>query len=115
MAKKKEVAKEGAEKEVEVVDTDGVVFVNRDKLDRAKEIVALVSGALVPKTEEQMERKDRFTAKFAEAEIAPKGKEALRFAYETLGGLVRTRAEQAAVGEQVAQMKKKQKKKQVEE
>ena len=78
----------------EAVSEDGVIFVNREKRERAQIIVDLVSGKRVPKTEGEADLRDRFAGKFTEAEVNPKGKDALRFAYETLGGLVRTPAEQ---------------------
>lgn len=97
------------------VETEGVVFVNREKLERAKDIVALVSGARVPKNEQEAERKEHYTAKFAEAEQNPKSKDALQFAYELLGGLVRTPEEQSEADAGKVAAQKRNKKKAVQE
>lgn len=78
------------------------VFVNREKLERAKGILELVSGKRVPRTDGEAEQKERFAAIFADNDQDPKHKDALRFVYETLGGLVRTESEQKDADEAAA-------------
>lgn len=98
------------------VEVGDVIYVNRDKFNRAKIIVALVSGAKVPANDSEADRKDKMVAQFAAAEVSPKGEDALRFAYEhLLGGLVRTPAEQEDADKESAAMRKKFNKKKVEE
>lgn len=117
MAKKKEAIEEGevaAPSAIEAVGND--IFVNRDKLTRARDIVELVSGKRAPRDEGEADRKERFTAHFATHEVNPKSATALRFVYETLlGGLVRTEEEQEAADSAAVAARRKHKKKQVEE
>lgn len=121
MAKAKAKAKavggsqdEGTAAVAPVEAVDGVVFVNREKLGRARDIVALVSGKRAPLTDSEADKKDRFSALFASSEADPKGKDAVRFAYELLGGLVRTQAEQDEADEDAAEAQRKFKKAPVE-
>lgn len=91
-----------------------VIFVSREKLDRAKEIVALVSGAQAPRTAEEVERQAHYAMILSGRDINPKAKDALRAVYELLGGLVRTPEEQRAAEEQGKKMAAKFKKKAVQ-
>lgn len=111
---------EEAEEEPEVKSSRPIVegdeiYVNRDKYNRAKVIVALCTGKKVPATEQERERKEFMGGRFAEAEVDPKGKGAFRFAYETLlGGLVRSPKEQAAADKAAAKQTAKFKKKKID-
>mgnify|MGYP001602935831 CR=1 FL=1 len=116
MAKKKvPVAGNAAEPAAEPVVVDsGVILVNREKVERATEILALVTGKKVAKNSGEEERRDRFTAVLAEKEIKPNSKGALQAVYEILGGLVRTPEEQEAADENAADIRKKNKKRAIE-
>lgn len=71
-----------------------VIFVNDEKLKRASDIVALVNGKRAVITDRDAEIQTFWVEAFKREEI--KGEEAqVRFVYERLGGLVRTRGEQA--------------------
>lgn len=68
-----------------------IVFVNAVKKGRADEIVALVSGALIPKTPELVELKNKFVVIFEQDGVDVKDtEEATAFVYEKLGGLIST-------------------------
>lgn len=113
-------------KKAEAVDTDeleeeatkpavesvgNTVFVNRDKLARARGIVELVSGKRAPRNDSEADQKERFTGHFAAHEVSPKDPKAVHFVYETLlGGLVRTHAEQQEAEDNATAAKKKFKK-----
>lgn len=95
-----------------VVAEGDAVYVNRDKLERAKDIVALVSGKRTPANDTEADRKERFAGHFATHEEDPKGKGAVRFVYEKLlAGLVRTPAEQEEAEADAAEARSKHKKK----
>lgn len=96
-------------------EADGVIFVNREKLSRAKDIVALLTGKLIPRTPEESDRKELFSGFLAQAEIDLKDPKALQFVYEKLGGLVRTPDEQEVADEEAEVMRKKNKKRAIEE
>ena len=114
MAKK--AKEEDTEKDPVPTEQDGLIFVNTEKLARAKSILSLVSGKTVPKNDQEAEKKDTYTAHLASAEIGVKDEGALRFIYEKLlGGLVRTPAEQEEVDEAAKEAAAKNKKKAVEE
>lgn len=114
MAKKK---KESADSEqgapAPAVETVGeVVFVNRSKLERARDIVDLVSGKRIPRDGGELERKERFEGHFAAHSVSPKDKDAVRFVYETLlCGLVRSPDEQETADREAAVRRTKFKKK----
>lgn len=91
-----------------------VVFVNRDKVSRAAIIVDLVSGKRVPKDAGEEEQKEKFSAIFATEEVNPKGADALQFAYEKLGGLVRTPVEQKEADENAKEAQKKAKRRAID-
>lgn len=114
----KTAAKPGSEAEAAPAassEVGGVVYVNRDKLERAKDILALVSGKRAPNTDSEADRKERFSTLFATHEKSPKDGDALQFVYETLlGGLVRTPAEQEDATDAAAAARKKINKKRVE-
>ena len=116
MAKKKvPVAGNTAEPVAEPVVVDsGVILVNREKAERASEILALITGKKTAKNSGEEERRDRFTAVLAEKDINPKSKDALQAVYEILGGLVRTPEEQEAADENAADVRKKNKKRAIE-
>lgn len=91
------------------------IFVNREKLARARTILELVSGKRVPANEAEADQKDRFSTRFANHEVGAKDKDALRFAYETiLGGLVRTPDEQDEADAKATKARAKFKKRAVE-
>lgn len=82
---------------------DGIVFVNAEKLARAKDILELVSGKRAPRTDAEAEQKERYAGHFAAHDQKPQADDALRFVYETLlGGLVRTADEQEEADEAAA-------------
>lgn len=72
-----------------------MILVNEDKRARAQMIVDLISGKIVPRTAEEVERKEHYTKMVATADMDMKKDDVLTFIYEKLGGLVRTEAEQA--------------------
>lgn len=98
-----------------VVETGGFVFVNREKLERAKGILDLITGKQSPKKESEIERRDHYAAQLADRGIKPSDKEALQALYEILGGLVRTPAEQAQADAQAKKMQARNKKKPIRE
>lgn len=109
MAKKekKGQVEEGAAEAAGVVTEAGVVFVNPEKLHRAQRIQELVAGKKAPKDGAESDLKDRFTGHLADADVEPKGKGALQFIYEKLGGLVRTPGEQQAADDDAKAAKRK--------
>ena len=80
------------------------ILVNQEKVNRAKEIIGLLKR--VPKTEEEIERKEKFAALLAENKLSPTGDEALEFVYVKLGGLIRTPTEQKEAEQKKAEIKK---------
>lgn len=94
--------------------TGDVVFVNAEKLDRAKTIIELVSGKRTPIDGSEAEYKERWARHFANGEVDPKGKDALQFAYEKLGGLVRTPDEQQEADDNAKDAQRKMKRRSVE-
>ena len=115
MAKKAKKEEELGDTPEVVVEKDGVVLVNRDKRERAQIIVDLVSGKRMPKDTEEADRKERFSTKFAEAGVNAKSAGAVQFAYELLGGLVRTPQEQEQADESASKQRAKNKKRAVQE
>lgn len=91
-----------------------VIFVNSNKFERATEIVALVSGKRVPRKPVEAERKQHWSEIMAESDVNPKAESAVRFVYEKLGGLVRTRDEQAEADRKAAEARKQNKKRKIE-
>ena len=89
-------------------------YVNSKKKARAEEILALVSGVIIPKSNDQQIKKDKFGAFMAEASIDPKSEDALPFVYEKLGGLLRTEDEQKAADLRKKEIQAKAKKKMIE-
>lgn len=122
MAVKKRVSEPKEDKEVlegvgpAVVEEGDVIFVNREKLNRAKDIIALVTQARIPQTAGEQERTERYTTLLQHHDVSPKSKDAVRFVYENLlGGLVRTHEEQADADEYAKQQQRKIKKNQMGE
>lgn len=76
-----------------------MIFVNKEKEARAKEILGLIEGSVVPQNELEIERKSRFTQLLKTEKV--KAGEELEFIYKKLGGLVRSEAEQAKFLEKV--------------
>jgi len=79
-----------------------VIFVDNKKEQKAKEIIALLSGTA--KTEEQIELKSKFASFIKEDGI--KAEDQLEYVYVKLGGLVRTEAEQKSADEKEAKLRK---------
>lgn len=114
MAKKvKNEVNEGEEREV--AEVGGVILVNADKVARAKDILDLVTGKRIPRDEGEGDRKDKFAQFLAEADVNPKGEDALQFVYEKLGGLVRTPSEQEDADEAADEARKKNKRRAIEQ
>jgi hypothetical protein len=84
-----------------------MIYVNQEKLKRAQEILGFITGKLVPQSDIEVERKQRFHAHLTAAKIPVDDKKALEFVYEKLGGLVRTEEEQASFVEKVKKSIKK--------
>ena len=82
------------------------IFVNKEKLDRAKEIIAFVLGKKVQRDENEIERTNKFSKLLTEAKIKADSEEAVAFVYEKLGGLVRTETEQKVFKKKVVDGKK---------
>lgn len=91
-----------------------VFFVNPEKYDRAKEILALITGAKVAQKAEEEQRKDHYMRQLAKHEIDVKSEDALPAIYEILGGLIRSEAEQKDADIKAKEMKAKAKKKMIE-
>lgn len=82
------------------------IFVNKEKLDRAKEIIAFVLGKKVQRDDNEMERTNKFSKLLTESKIKADSEEAIAFVYEKLGGLVRTETEQKVFEKKVVDGKK---------
>lgn len=74
-----------------------LIFVNQEKYKRAVAIVDVLSRQA--KNTEEAELKEKFTRILSEAKVDSEGDEAVKFVYETLGGLIRTTDEQEEVEE----------------
>jgi hypothetical protein len=96
------------------VEENPVLLVNADKVARAKDILDLITGKRIPKGEGESDSREKFAGFLTIADIDPKGKDALQFIYEKLGGLVRTVREQEVADEQAVEMQKKGKKRAIE-
>ena len=83
------------------------IFVNKEKLDRAKEIIAFVLGKKVQRDENEIERTNKFSKLLNEAKIKADSEEAIAFVYEKLGGLVRTETEQKVLKRKLLTVKSK--------
>jgi hypothetical protein len=83
------------------------VLVNEDKVTRAKEIFALVSGATAPRNQTEVERKLLWERHLISGSIGlDDGDAAVEFIYEKLGGLVRSPEDQAKAERRKAEAKK---------
>lgn len=91
-----------------------VYFVNPEKYDRAKEILALILGEKVPQKIEETERKEHYTKQLAKHEIDPKSDDALPAIYEIIGGLIRSEVEQKEAETKAKELKSKAKKRMIE-
>ncbi len=91
-----------------------LIYVNPVKEQRAKDILALVTGKTVIKTKDDEETREIFSAHLAEAEVDTKSDDALPCIYEKLGGLIRTPAEQKAADAAKIEMQKKGKKRMIQ-
>lgn len=94
---------------------DELVFVNKEKHARAKDIVALVTGKRVPRETSELERKDHYTELLKARGVKGTDPIAVQAIYEILGGLVRTPSEQAQAEANAAKAKAKNKKKKIED
>ena len=95
---------------------DADVLVNRDKVEQAKVIVALLTGKRAPKNSNESERQEHYAAVLESREIDPKAKDAVKRVYaEVLLGAVRSPAQDAAHQKKVATMRKSLKRRQIEE
>lgn len=93
-----------------------VIFVNKEKLSRAKNILLLVSGKQAPRKTEELERKEHYAGLLADRGVKASDTKALRVVYEELlGGLVRTHVEQKEAEQKAAALKSKLKKRKVSE
>lgn len=93
---------------------DDAIFVNNEKLSRAKSILELVSGKRVPRDQNEADRTEHYRAQMNHAGVGVKDKNAVRFLYELLGGLVRSESEQREADKKAAAMKAKNKKRAVQ-
>lgn len=108
-----ELPSEEPKKKVKGTDAT-VIFVNNEKLARAKGILDLVSGKRAARDANEAERTEHFRAQMNHAGKKPTDKDAVRFIYELLGGLVRTPEEQREADKKAAALKAKYKKRKVE-
>jgi len=69
------------------------ILENHEKVARATNIIALVSGKATPKSGFEQERKDKWTRVCAEKKIDVKGETALKEIYLILGGRIITHEE----------------------
>lgn len=90
------------------------ILVNAEKVVRAQEILDYINNDKRPQSENEVERRDKFTTILAGANVDPKSKGALQFVYEKLGGLVRSESEQKAHDVKVAPLRAKSRRKKAE-
>lgn len=95
-------------------DVHKVVFVNPQKYKRAEVIVALVNGTRQAITDQDQERKDKFTRLIQEQGLDLKKDDVIPAVYELLGGLIRTPEEQKEIEVKAVEMQKRGKKKMIE-
>lgn len=93
----------------------GVIFVNKEKYNRAKDIILLVTGKRAPHEASEIEKKDRYTDLLATRGVKATDANAVQAVYEILGGLVRTPEEQAAADKAAAAARAKFKRRRVEQ
>lgn len=86
-----------------------MIFVNQEKVARAKEILAFITREKTPLTEEQVSSMERWSRHLSASNVDPKSEEAVEFVYSKLGGLVRTEAEQRKFLDKVAGLRKRKK------
>ena len=91
-----------------------VYFVNPEKYDRAKEIIAFILGKKVPQDIKEQERKEHYIQQLAKHEVDPASDTAIPAIYELIGGLIRTPSEQKEAERNAIEIKKKGKKKMIE-
>lgn len=100
----------------EPVATGNTIFVNNEKHNRAKDILALVSGKRAVRNNQELERKEHYSGLLQADGVKHSDKDALQYVYETLlGGLVRTPVEQKKATEKADAQRKKFKKKKITE
>lgn len=93
---------------------EDVIYVNAEKLLRAKDILLLVSGKRTPRNGTEQEIKEHWSGILADGGVKPADEEAERFVYEKLGGLVRTKKEEEEHEEVVEEMQKKNRSRKIE-
>ena len=91
-----------------------VYFVNPEKYDRAKEIIALILGKKVPQDIKEQERKEHYTQQLKKHEVDPTSETAIPAIYELIGGLLRSPAEQREAEKLAIETKKRGKKKMID-
>ena len=91
-----------------------MIFVNERKKARAKDILDLVNGIIIPKNDYDDEVKNKFANFLAGAKIEAKSEKAIEFVYEKLGGLLRTEEQEKEAKKRKADIKAKGKKRMVE-
>lgn len=92
-----------------------VVFVNKEKLARAKDIALLVSGKRSPRDAGELERQQHYTGLLSDRGVKPSDATAVQALYEILGGLVRTPQEQAQAEAAAVAASKKHKRRKIED
>jgi hypothetical protein len=93
---------------------DAVIFVNKEKLSRAKDIVLLITAKRAPRETSEFERKEHYTGLLAAKGVKATDPKAVQAIYEILGGLVRTPEEQATADKKAAAAKAKSSKRKIE-
>lgn len=83
------------------------IFVNKEKLERAKIINDLVAGKRATRNENEEDCLLNFSKIFKVKGIEAGTESAIKSTYELLGGLVRTQEEQIIFEEKVKEAKKK--------
>ncbi len=93
---------------------NNVFFVNPEKYDRAKDILALITGQKVAQKAEEEQRRDHYTRQLTKHEVDPKSEDAIPAIYELLGGLIRSSEEQKDAELRAKEAQKKGKKRLIE-
>lgn len=92
------------EKEVELV--DGLVYVNKVKEGRVKQIVSWLIDGVSTKSESEAKLKDKFADLIAAEKEKVAEKDYKEYVYVKLGGLIRTNKEQKDHDAEVAKKEK---------
>lgn len=87
-----------------------MILENQDKKTRAEEIIAFITGKKIPVSEGEFDRKAHFESILTNEGVDPKGKDAIQFVYEKLGGRVISEAEAKEIAKNKTEIKAKKRK-----